>query len=175
MEIAFAQLVGSIIMTIYADWDTKLPKNLEDHYLCRDIQVLPMDRHGLTTMSHCLWRYQILYMQRATTQPDGSRKTLSWMLSLCVPLVDKDAMIDTCERALDEHLFSTASRSIRSTYSYISRSACALSYLLRADSCVNQRGSMQKYQKCREELLKICTRYLECYALSKKTKLLQGF
>ena len=55
MEISIAQLVGAIIMTIYADWDTKLPKNLEDHDLRPDIQTLPPDRHGLTTMSHCLW------------------------------------------------------------------------------------------------------------------------
>ena len=177
MEIAIAQLVGSITLTIYADWDTKLPKNLEDHDLHADIQALPPDRNGLTTMSHCLWRYQILYMQRAMRQPDGMRKGLSWMLSPRVPLVDKDAIIDTCEKALSEQflqhweplnpLHVLIQIGVRSFILAARRSA-------RQPALINAKISDMSPRE-REDFLGICTKLLEYYILSKKTEELKGF
>jgi Fungal specific transcription factor domain len=177
MEIAIAQLVGCITMTIYADWDTKLPKNLEDHDLRPDIQALPPDRHGLTTMSHCLWRYQLLYMQRTMRQPDGSRMGLSWMLSPRVPLVDKDAMIDTCEKALSEQ-FLQHCELLNPLHVHIQIGVrsfiLAARRVARQPALINAKISEMSLRE-REDFLGICTKCLEYYVLSKKTETLRGF
>ena len=102
METIIAKLTGSFTLTVYGDWDTKLPRNIEDHDLHPNIQVLPPNRRGLTTMSHCLWRYQLLQMQRIVPQPDGSEKGWLYMLSPHVPISEKDAKVDTIENALGE-------------------------------------------------------------------------
>lgn len=177
MEIAIAQLVGSITMTIYADWDTKLPGNLEDHDLRPDIQTLPPDRHGLTIMSHCLWRYQILYMQRTMRQPDGSRKGLSWMLSPRVPLIDKDAMLDACEKALGEQ-FLQHCEPLNPLHVYIQigiRSfIIAARRLVRQPALINAKISEMSPRE-REDFLGTCTKSLEYYLLSERTETLRGF
>ncbi|GAM82431.1 hypothetical protein ANO11243_004110 [Dothideomycetidae sp. 11243] len=68
MEILISQLLGCISMTLWGSWDTKLPANIEDDDVRNDTGNLtlnlPRNRPGLTSMSHCLWRYEALQMQR---------------------------------------------------------------------------------------------------------------
>ena len=178
MEIAIAQLVGTISMTIYADWDTKVPKNLEDHDLRPDIQTLPPDRRGLTTMSHCLWRYQILAMQRIARQPDGSAtKALSWMLSPRVPLVDKDALIDATERALGEQ-FLQHCEPLNPLHVLIQIGIRAFILAARRNvrqpALINAKISEMSPHE-REDFLRICTKCLEYYVLGETTESLKGF
>jgi len=47
LEIAISPLVGCISMTVYADWDTRLPGKLDDGDVSPDMEVLPPDRYGL--------------------------------------------------------------------------------------------------------------------------------
>lgn len=51
MEIMISQLLGSISITLYADWDAKLPANLKDNDIHPGIETLPFNRCGLTSMS----------------------------------------------------------------------------------------------------------------------------
>ncbi len=177
MEISTAKLVGSITMTIYADWDTKLPKNLEDHDLRPDIQALPPVRRGLTTMSHCLWQYQILYMQRTIRQPDGSRKDLSWMLSPRVPLVDKGAMIDHTEKTLGEQFLQHCDP-LNPLHVHIQIGVrsfiLAARIVMRQPALINAKISEMSPRE-REDLLGICTKSLEYSVLVEKTETLRGF
>lgn len=177
MEMAIAQLVGSITMTIYVDWDTKMPRNLEDRDLHTDIQVLPPDRNGITNMSHCLWRYQILYMQRATQQPGGFRKDFSWLLSPSVPLLDKDTMIDKTEKALGERFLQHCDPL---NPLHVQIQIGVRSFILgarrvaRQPALINAKLSEMSPRE-REDFLGVCAKSLEYYVLSREMEALGGF
>jgi hypothetical protein len=177
MEIDIGRLIGTISMTIYADWDTKLPSNLEDRDFHPNIQTVPPARRSLTTISHCLWRYQILYMQRDTRKLDGTKKALSWMLSPQVSLAEKDAMIDTCEKTLGEQ-FLQYCEPLNPLHVHIQISVrlfvLAARRMARQPALVNAKISEMSPHE-REEFLRICTKCLDYYVLSETTESLWGF
>ena len=177
METFIGSLTGSISLTIYADWNTKLPKNLEDHDLRPEVQVLPSDRNGLTTMSHCLWRYQLLYMQRSEPLPDGTRKNLFWLLSPHVSVSDKDAEIDITEQVLGEK-FLQYCEPVNPLHLHIQigvRSfVLAARRVARQPALVNARISEMSPRE-REEYLGLCMKSLEYYLLSVKTEALKSY
>ncbi|MCJ1476236.1 hypothetical protein MMC13_004902 [Lambiella insularis] len=177
MEIFVAKLTGCYTLTIYSDWDTKLPRNLEDHDLNPDTQVLPPARHGLTIMSHCLWQYQILYLQRVATDSDGERRTLPWLLSKSVPLAEKDAKIDTVEKCLGEK-FLQHCEPMNPLHVHIQIGVRA--FILAARSAARQPALvnakvLEMSQLEREDLLRVSTKSLEYYILSETTESLRGF
>jgi hypothetical protein len=102
MEIMISQIVGCLSMTLYADWDTKLPGNIEDIDTSLGMESLPPDHSGLTGMSHCLWRYHILYLQRSARHSDTSQKDFAWLTSSQVPRAEKEAFIEQTGRILSE-------------------------------------------------------------------------
>lgn len=177
MEIWIAQSVGSFTMTVYADWNTKLPKSLEDHDLRPEIQILPPDRHGLTTMSHCLWRYHILYLQRNMRHPNGNKIDLSWMLSPHVALADKDAMIDACEKDMNEKFLQHCEPLIPLHVHIqigVRASILAARRVMRQPALINAKISEMSSRE-REEFLGICTKSLEYHMLSEKTETLKRY
>jgi hypothetical protein len=81
MEIMISQVLGCLSLTLYAHWDTRLPANLEYNDIRPGIDTLPPELHGLTSISHCLWRYHILYHQRTLVHWDEvPRKDLTGRL-----------------------------------------------------------------------------------------------
>lgn len=66
------------------------------------MKVLPPGRHGLTSMSHCLWRYQILYDQRASLYSDLPTRDYAWITSSQVSIAEKDAFIELTAKKLGE-------------------------------------------------------------------------
>ena len=101
MELAIARLVGTMSLTIFANWDTKIPSNLEDSDFCRDLEVLPGEQKGITSISPCLWRYSILQMRRESPNKN-SFEAMTWMISPHLSLAEKDAKIDDIEKMLAE-------------------------------------------------------------------------
>jgi hypothetical protein len=178
MEVDVGLLTGNISMTIYSDWDTKLPRNLDDCDLHPDIQNMPPGHRGLTNISHCLWRYQILHMQRDTRQLDGSvKKALPWMLSPQVSLAEKDAMIDICEQTLGEQ-FLQYCEPLNPLHIHIQIGVrlmlLAARRVARQPALVNVKISEMSPHE-REEFLRICTKCLDYYLLSETTESLRGF
>jgi len=177
LEMAIAHLVGSITMTIYAEWDTKLPSNLKDCALRPDMQALPPEHRGVTDMSHCLWRYQILHLQRVNRAPDGSIEGVAWLLSPHVALADKDAKIDITERTLNE-MFLQYCEPLEPLHTLIQIGVrsfiLAARRLSRQPALVNAKISEMSLQE-REDFLGICMKSLEYYILLQKTESLQGF
>lgn len=177
LECAIAQLVGSVTMTIYAEWDTKLPSNLNDGALRGDLQTLPSERPGLTEMSHCLWRYQILHMQRQNRTPDGSVQGVAWLQSPHVALADKDARVEICEQTLNgmfvqfceplEPLHTLIQIGVRSFI-------LSARILLRQPALANAKISEMSLQE-REDFMGICMKSWEYYILLRKTESLRGF
>ena len=178
MELSAAQLTGSVTMTIYADWDTALPHNLSDSDLYPDMVDLPPERPGLTMMSHCLWRYQILHMQRTTRQPEGVvGKGLSWMLSPQIPLSDKDAAIDAVEKVLGEKFLQHCEPLIPlHVHIQIGVRAFILAarWVARQPALINARISQMSVGE-RDDLLGICMKSLEYYVLGQKTEMLRRY
>jgi hypothetical protein len=103
MEILISNLLGCLSMTLYAKWDTKLPANLEDNDIRPEMENLPSERPGLTSMSHCLWRYQVLYQQRIPMLPNQPQKDFTWFTSSQTSLADRDAVIHQVARTLNEN------------------------------------------------------------------------
>lgn len=178
MEIMTSQLTGSITMTIYADWDTLLPRNLEDHDFNPNMQTLPPDRHGLTTMSSCLWRYEILHLQRVMKEPDGvTGKGLSWMLSPQISLAEKDAMIDMVEKTLGKKFLQHCEPLIPlHVHIQIGVRVLVLGArgVARQPALINAKISEMSARE-REDFLGICIKSLEYYILSQKTEMLRDF
>jgi len=102
MEIMIAQILGCISITIYANWDTQMPANIEDKDMYPDISFLPTDRRGLTSMSYCLWRYHIMYLQRLPESHNPSPKNLGWLMSPNVLTAEKDEFIEQTAGILNE-------------------------------------------------------------------------
>lgn len=176
LEIQTATHVGSMTMTIYAEWDSKLPSNLEDRDLHPDMQVLPPERRGLTTMSHCLWRYQILYLQRVSRAEDSTVEDVTWLLSPDVPVAEKDARVDQTEKKLSE-MFLQYCDPLEPLHNLIQIGV--RSFVLSARRVLRQPLRNAKISDMsmheREDLLRICKKSLEYYVLLRKTESLRGF
>ena len=179
MEIAIARLVGSLSMTLYAGWDTKPPANLEDDDLRRpNLRSLPAERSGLTSMSHCLWRYSILHMQRENMrQPGGVPESLSWLLSPQVSLSEKDAKIDVIESALGSK-FLQHCELLNPLHVYIQigvrQFLLATRRTARQPRLVSAK-ILEMTQQERDDFLNICTKGLDYYLMSQTTESLKGF
>jgi hypothetical protein len=177
METIIAQLTGSFTLTVYGDWDTKLPRNIEDHDVRPNIQTLPPNRRGLTTMSHCLWRYQLLHMQRIAPQPDGSEKGWLYMLSPHVPISEKDSTVDAIEKALGEQ-FLQHCEPLNPLHVHIQigvRGFILMARrLARQPALINAKISQMSPHE-REDLLRICIKCLDYYILSGTTESLRGY
>lgn len=178
MDISLAQLVGTLTMTIDADWDTKPPSNLEDGDLSANLQALPPSRRGLTSMSICLWRYEILNKQRLARKQQGEDlPNLMWMLSPHVPLADKVAFIDNVEKALGEQ-FLQHCEPLEPQHVYIQigvRSFIAAAHkLIRQPALVNAKISEMSSRE-REDMLAICTKWFEYYILGETAESLRCF
>lgn len=177
LEIAVARHVGSIPLSLFAEWDAKLPANLEDEDLTPDTQSLPAPRKKLTGMSHCLWRYEILHTQREMRRTNGGGKGLAWMLSPRVSLEEKDALLDEVETKLGtkfvQHcellnpLHVLIQLGIRSYLLAARRTA-------RQPALVNAKLS-EMSKKNRDDMLDICTKLMDYSIMTRTTESIKGF
>ena len=102
VDLAVSTLAGSTPLSFVADWDTRLPLNIEDWDISPSMQESPKERFGLTSMSHCLWRYWVIQEQRAFKNIDGSRFGLSWVSNTALSYSAKEALIKRLEDGLNE-------------------------------------------------------------------------
>ena len=101
LDLANSTANDTTSMILLADWDTKLPLNIEDD------DILPTstsvtERNGLTSISHCLWRYWQIEQQRKFLSPDGLRPDGSWLVDRRIPRATRQATIDKVEAGLNE-------------------------------------------------------------------------
>jgi hypothetical protein len=176
MEIATARLIGNLSLTVFASWDTKIPSNLEDSDLSPEMEAMPAERRGLSTMSPCLWRYNIIQMNRETLGRSGSER-MSWPLSPHVPLEEKEANIDSIEKMLAER-FLQYCELLNPLHVHVQigirQFILAARSSARQPSLVNAQIS-QMTQEMRDEMLEICSKSLEYYLMSQTTVSLVGF
>lgn len=100
-DLILAIRLGTTPLTLMADWDVKLPLNIEDHDLTPDMKSFPEERKGLTSMSYCLFTYYVLEQQRQY-HADKGQFELSWSTNQSVPKHTKEAFIDQLEDGLNK-------------------------------------------------------------------------
>lgn len=101
-DMALAVLSGSLSLLLMADWDVKLPLNIEDDDIGPWSTEFPKERSGLTGMSFCLWTSYILERQREFRRADGSRVGSAWMADRSVSLEERGWFIDNLEKGIEE-------------------------------------------------------------------------
>lgn len=86
---------GLTPMTLMADWDAKIPLNIEDDDMSPSTTVLPQERKGLTSMSYCRYTYWAVEKQRQIFRAKQGRFALSWQSnSLLTPGVKEDVVTE---------------------------------------------------------------------------------
>jgi hypothetical protein len=177
MEIPMGMRLGTISLGLYADWDTKLPSNLEDSDVKSGMTALPPAREGLTSVSHCLWRYEILHQQREMRQENGRIDGIAWLLSPEVPIATKDSRINGLERVLAEK-FLQYCEPLDPLHLYIQigiRSfILAGRRTVRTPSLLDAKLSAMSMQQ-RDDFLSLSKKILEYYLLSHTTESLNRF
>lgn len=171
MEIIVCQLVGCLSMTLYGHWDTKIPANLDDKDFYPGMQTVPEDRHGLTSMSHCLWRHHVLSIQRREKFMEPGKDGLSLPMSTDVSLAQKDARIDDFERELGENFLQYCDP-LEPLHMHIQIGirTCVLACrrLSRQPGIANAKILEMPKQE-RDDFLSISTKLLEYYVLGETT------
>jgi hypothetical protein len=92
LDLALAVRIGLTPMTLAANWDVKLPANIEDADVTATSTTLPTDRKGLTSMSYCLFTYWVLERQRQTFLAKHGRFELSWQTNSSLSTTVKDGI-----------------------------------------------------------------------------------
>ncbi|KAF2228194.1 hypothetical protein BDZ85DRAFT_13038 [Elsinoe ampelina] len=174
MEIMISQLLGCISVTLYCNWDAKLPSNLDDEDVKADTRELPPEREGLTSMSYCLWRYEIPHIQRQNWNPThgaiwGSSSRLSSekkkMLMEGLRKHFGEKYLQYCELVNPLHV--QIQIGLNSTLLALQRA------ILQPTVGVSRLSSMAPED--REELLKICKKTMDYYLLTQTDASLVGF
>ncbi|KAJ5604682.1 hypothetical protein N7510_009836 [Penicillium lagena] len=101
LDIILAVRSGSISLVLMADWDVKLPLNIEDEDISPTSTDFPPERKGLTSMSFCLWTYYVLETQRSFRRPDGCRVGGSWQADRSLSGTQKEAFMDELEKGIN--------------------------------------------------------------------------
>ncbi|KAI1849973.1 hypothetical protein JX266_004352 [Neoarthrinium moseri] len=101
LDLILAIRLGVTPSTLKAEWDARLPLNIEDGDFTPEMKTFPEERKGLTSMSYCLFTYYILDEQRQY-HADKGRFELSWSTNQSVPMQIKEAFIDRLEDGLNK-------------------------------------------------------------------------
>jgi hypothetical protein len=176
MELAIARLVGTLSLTIMANWDTKIPSNLEDSDFSPNIEVMPRERKGITSISPCLWRYSILQMRRESLGKDGF-ESMAWMFSPQMSLAEKDAKIDMIEKMLAERFLQHCELLDPlhiHTQIGIRQFVLAARSNVRQPTLVNAKVS-EVLPQTRDDMLEICSKSLEYFIMSQTTPSISSF
>lgn len=103
VDLALAVRSGLTPLTLMADWDTKMPLNIEDDDISASTTEFPKERKGLTSLSYCLYTYWVIDQQRLFFHSEKSRFELSWQSNKSLPLPLKESLINQLEDGLNQN------------------------------------------------------------------------
>ena len=171
------QALGCASTSLFGNWDSQLPSNLEDDDFYPDMPVLPPGRNGLTSMSHCLWRYTTLEFSRQARKANGDKAGLTYLYSLENPRTERDARVNLLEKHLNEK-FVQYCEPIDPFHVFIQLGV--RSVILAGKRVCSQPGIVnaklsQLSLPEREELLDVCSKSLEYFILGQENPSLQGY
>ena len=102
LDLFLAIRSGLTPLTLMADWDVKLPLNIEDDDINLRMKNMPEERKGSTSMSYCLYTYWVIDQQRQFFQLNKSRFHLSWQSNQSLAQQSKDSLIQKLEEGLNQ-------------------------------------------------------------------------
>lgn len=103
IDLGLAVRSAATPLTLLANWDTKLPLNIEDEDLNPQMTTFPPERKGLTSMSQCLWTFWVLQSQRSYFGSIKSGVGLSWASDRAMPESAKLDVVQKMEDGLNEN------------------------------------------------------------------------
>lgn len=163
---------GCVPLSLDANWDTKMPANLEDSDISSNMRTLPPDRPGLSSMSQVLYRYTIGQNVRTAAQ-----KGSAWLTSATVPMKEKDAIIECIRKELVDN-FLQYCEPVNPMHLYIQISV--QSFLLAAQRSARQPlmantriSDMSMVD--RDDFLKNCMKAMDYYILVQTTTAIAHF
>jgi Fungal specific transcription factor domain len=172
MEISIAQLLGTISMTLYSSWDVQMPANIDDNQTSITSQILPHSKSGLTGMSHVLWRYHILYLQRSNREPT---QRPVWMSDNPPSQSEKDFALERYQRPLADK-FLQFIEPVNPLHLHIQigiqNFLLAVQRSLRQPGGASSRLSQMKDQE-RDGLLEVCQKAMEYYIMGMTLEILR--
>ncbi|KAK5080665.1 hypothetical protein LTR05_008369 [Lithohypha guttulata] len=177
VDLALAIKGGLTPLTLMADWDAKLPLNIEDDDMKMTATEMPKERKGLTSLSYCLYTYWVLNEQRRFFRDRQLRFRLSWQASTSLKQTDKDSLLDELETGIGQNFLQYCDP-LRPIDVLIQFSAKALILVMRIRALhplVYGDNSTQATQESRDELLELCVRCLEYSIATRLQSLLQNF
>lgn len=92
---------GSTPMTLMADWDAKIPLNIEDNDISPSTVAMPQERKGLSSMAYCRYTSWIIDKQRQGFRAKQGRFALSWQANPALASKVKDDVLRELEQGLN--------------------------------------------------------------------------
>lgn len=87
--------MGATPITLMADWDAKIPLNIEDEDINPSMTTMPTERKGLTSISYCRYTYWAIDTQRRIFRAKQSSFALSWQSNALIePSVKEDVLTE---------------------------------------------------------------------------------
>ena len=103
LDLALGVRCGLTPLTLMANWDAKLPSNIEDDDIDATMTSSPKEREGLTSLSYCLFTYWVIDHQRQFFRTDNKTSfELSWQTSESIPQPSKESLIDQLEDKVNQ-------------------------------------------------------------------------
>lgn len=155
---------GATSMTLMADWDVKMPLNIEDSDLNDTTETLPEPRKGLTAMSYCLFGYEAIYQQRRIFQSKSGKFNLSWSADPMLTPMLKESVIAQLEEKFNEKFlrFCDPIKPIQNLLQLLARYLIAMFRLqvLHPMSAINsQKGVTEAHRMALLDISIQCLRY----------------
>lgn len=177
LEHRAAQLSGGPATSAEEDWDTVLPLNIDDADLFPAMTELPRERVGSTDMMHVQCRFELVDFIRAFKRPDGRRWGFEWLMTLEVPIEEKDRAIDRLEDHMQAKYlqYCDALKPLHFLTTITIRAALN-SIRLNAHHPRHQGGSLADFpQKERDLLFDLGMKSMQYDCLAHQQKIIAGF
>lgn len=167
MELMVASQIGTLSSGVMGQWDAKMPANIEDNELGPETTELPPARSSLTSMSNCLWKYNVLQFHRNLRNGDRNIPTVGETTSMMDRIAEmlRVKFVQHCELIDPLHVNIQLG---------ICQIIVATRRLLHQPALLNAKISSMS-MKQRDELLEVGMKNLEYCNLIQTTESLKGF
>ena len=160
LDLGLGVMTGVTPLTLMADWDSKLPLNIEDEDINPTMAENPKERKGLTSISYCLFAYSVLYQQRTFLQSKESGFNLSWQSRKSLPQASKGSLIDQIEEGLNRNFLQYCDP-IKPLHILLQLAARSLICVLRLRTLYPMSSSEEVSKERREDILQSSMQCLE--------------
>ncbi|KAG9950962.1 hypothetical protein KCU85_g3246, partial [Aureobasidium melanogenum] len=103
LDLALGVRCGTTPLTLMADWDARIPLNIEDRDLNLDMTEAPPEHRSLTSLSYCLWTFWIVSQQREFFKDNKGKLGITWASNKNIPHARKNTLLNIIEQGLNQN------------------------------------------------------------------------